>query len=895
MPPEDKRPSEKLPAQRPRTGPHFTRDRNRSDVADSPELEEAQKQTLRESVELLHGPEIVEYEKDELVVLCQARNSRHYVKAFVEHYISLGAKHLVFLDNGSTDGTIEVLRAYDNVTVLQTELPYRTYNVAMKQYLIERFGKNRWSLLVDIDELFDYPYSDVVSLKSLLGYLNERSYTAVVAHMLDMFPEEPISRDAPVPEDEPLREQYRFYDLSDTSLHDYRLAGDTGNVLANEEIGIVRGGIRKTLFDNDATLIKHPLIFLDDEIKPMDLSDHWVGNARIADFTGVLLHYKFSHRLYEDVSCSVEERNRSEHGTRRYSKYLRVLEENPTLQIRQDTAEELQDVNDLVGNGFMVISREYMSLVEREGSADGGEDFRERYSEGLLEAFLRSQAEAREQKRKAGRRPAVGTGQLHDSLTRNPFLQNRDRSRHDAPDTPQLESVQKWLLHHEVEHLHGPETVEYEKDELIVLCLLRDGRPYIESFVEHYTSLGAKHLVFLDNGSTDGTAEALKTYDNVTVLKTRLSFKRFQLSMRQYLIERCGKGRWSLLVDVDELFDYPYSDVVSLNALLGYLNEHSYTAVVAHMLDMFPEESIVESTGDGGVPLKELNKFYDLSNVKTYDYGSEDTTGNVVSNKEIEILQGGIQKTLFDIRPPLTKHPLIFLDEEIKPVDLSEHWASSARVADFTGVLFHYKLLGNLYGIVRRETEEQTYVNRYGKYEKYRKVLESSSDLSIKRETARELESVNDLVGTPFAVVSKEYMQFVENKVQRRPDLSDGELGMMAGPFFRAKAEATYQRREAERLGQLLRENLGGSSPMATKLKERNQALRDQSSARVERIRELNEKVRGLRSRTGESNALKKKNRELEEQIHAIQSSTSWKLFTTLGRAKSKLLGRRKS
>ena len=31
--------------------------------------------------------------------------------------------------------------------------------LVMQQYLVARFGKGRWSLCVDIDELFDYPYS----------------------------------------------------------------------------------------------------------------------------------------------------------------------------------------------------------------------------------------------------------------------------------------------------------------------------------------------------------------------------------------------------------------------------------------------------------------------------------------------------------------------------------------------------------------------------------------------------------------------------------------------------------------------------------------------------------------------------------------------------------------
>src|SRR5215213_1400862 len=146
-----------------------------------------------------------------------------------------------------------------------------------------------------------------------------------------------------------------------------------------------------------------------------------------------------------------------------------------------------------------------------------------------------------------------------------------------------------------VEHLYGPEEIPYKDDELVVVCLIRDGEPWVRSFVEHYFTLGARHLVFLDNDSTDDTVSAASEYDDVTVIRTKLHFNADlegtdgQTLMRRYLIERFGKGRWSLCVDVDELFDYPYSDVIGLGSLLGYLNSKSYTAVMAHMLDMFPE------------------------------------------------------------------------------------------------------------------------------------------------------------------------------------------------------------------------------------------------------------------------------------------------------------------
>src|SRR5215207_1361082 len=197
-----------------------------------------------------------------------------------------------------------------------------------------------------------------------------------------------------------------------------------------------------------------------------------------------------------------------------------------------------------------------------------------------------------------------------------------------------------------IEHLYGPEDVPYEEDELVLVCLMRNGRPYIKSFVEHHTSMGIKHLFFLDNGSTDGTIEALKGYDNVTVLRTGLPFKNYETSIRQYLVERFGQeGRWCLYVDIDELFDYPYSDVVGLGSLLRYLNQKSYTAVVAQMLDMFPEEPLSgRASNPLDEPLKQRHRFYDISNVKRENIKDlPRLRNNTLESDDIEFFYHGIR------------------------------------------------------------------------------------------------------------------------------------------------------------------------------------------------------------------------------------------------------------
>ena len=280
------------------------------------------------------------------------------------------------------------------MTVLRTHLPYNTYNVAIKRYLVERFGRGRWTLSVDQDELFDYPYSDVVSLKALLGYLSENSYTAVVAYMLDMFPER-LSEDDPLTEEltlEELKETNRFYDISEVIRASYHDVGDIGNVLANEEIEVLRGGVREKLFHVRPMLTKHPLVFLDERLKPMDLSDHWAGNAHVADFTGVLLHYKLSNSLYETVRQEIKDRRQLDRQKDRYGEYFKVLDKAPSLLLKSGASKELESINELVGTPFVTVSRQYMRFVEseeqRRGLYSGGIG-----SERMFEPFFNARAE----------------------------------------------------------------------------------------------------------------------------------------------------------------------------------------------------------------------------------------------------------------------------------------------------------------------------------------------------------------------------------------------------------------------------------------------------------------------------------------------------------------------
>src|SRR5215217_3844481 len=455
------------------------------------------------------------------------------------------------------------------------------------------------------------------------------------------------------------------------------------------------------------------------------------------------------------------------------------------------------------------------------------------------------------------------------------LMLDRGRRENGAPPGILLERVQKWILHFNLEHVHGPEEVAYEADELVVVCLVRDGRPYVKSFIEHYLSLGAKHLFFLDNGSTDGTVEALKSYDKVTVLRTTLPYRQYEFSLKQYLIARFATDRWCLCADIDELFDYPYSDAVSLSSFLSYLNSNSYTAVAVQMLDMFPEEPL-SGSGAGKLPdepLKERHRFYDVSNIRRENIKKlPRLRNNVLESDDIEFFSGGIRSTLFRTTSLLTKFPLVFLDGRTKPMDDSSHWVDNARIADLTCVLFHYKFLdGHFHKQAARAVREGQYYNNSALYKKYLRILEGNRTLRLKQETAREIEGVNDLVENGFSVVSEDYMELVYEEEERKKGAGHaavrGEPGGV-GPgdeaaFRRAKARAEVQRLRAKRLERRLED------------------LREQNRREVAKLSSTLARVR-------------KRNRNLTHQLRSMRSSRSRRLFNKFGGIRARILGRKR-
>jgi hypothetical protein len=156
-----------------------------------------------------------------------------------------------------------------------------------------------------------------------------------------------------------LREKYNLYDLSEVYKTEY-----TFGIVPDERIRMHWGGIRKQVFGTDNGLTKVSLFFMDSSIVPF-VKWHHATNARIADVTCVLLHFPFVSSFAEKAKEAVQSQRYGYVTTNQYQHYHNELARNPAFNLNLPTAQALTDIDDLVQNGFLVVSESYRKWVEQ--------------------------------------------------------------------------------------------------------------------------------------------------------------------------------------------------------------------------------------------------------------------------------------------------------------------------------------------------------------------------------------------------------------------------------------------------------------------------------------------------------------------------------------------------
>ena len=271
----------------------------------------------------------------------------------------------------------------------------------------------------------------------------------------------------------------------------------------------------------------------------------------------------------------------------------------------------------------------------------------------------------------------------------------------------------------------------------LVFSTQRNEKVRLPYFLKYYREMGIKHFFIVDNDSDDGSVPYLAAQEDVSLWHTTGSYKtsRFGVDWLNHLQRKYAHGHWTLVVDPDEFFVYPFCDTRPIPALTDYLDASGVRSFGAMLLDMYPKGRLdAQPYLEGQDPLEIANWF---------DAGNYTVKHNSLY-KNLWI-QGGPRSRKFfrdtpGAAPALNKTPLVKWDRSytyvssthmILPRGLNITYDTQGGEKT-SGLLLHTKFLDTLAVKAKEELKRGQHYANSAEYKAYAASLKNDPDLWCK-------------------------------------------------------------------------------------------------------------------------------------------------------------------
>lgn len=228
------------------------------------------------------------------------------------------------------------------------------------EYFLNKYGENRWCMVVDVDELLYFPYSEHLSLKQLIKYLCNNNFTALKSVLLDIHSSNSIAETEYRPGMNPIDICNYFDPLIEICTGHYFDKKKWQYFILDSYYGGVRGKIFAKEERERFNMTKYSL-FKNTKDTYLVQGMHGINGANIADVQGAVMHTKFlsdfSQRVFEEVVREEHFNNASE-----YKIYKDSILKDKTLSLRNENSTQFTNTEQLVDLGVMKCSERYISF-----------------------------------------------------------------------------------------------------------------------------------------------------------------------------------------------------------------------------------------------------------------------------------------------------------------------------------------------------------------------------------------------------------------------------------------------------------------------------------------------------------------------------------------------------
>lgn len=280
-------------------------------------------------------------------------------------------------------------------------------------------------------------------------------------------------------------------------------------------------------------------------------------------------------------------------------------------------------------------------------------------------------------------------------------------------------------------------TAHIKSGDVLVFVTQRNERIRLPYFLRYYRNMGVAHFLFVDNDSHDGSREYLAEQADCSVWTTRHSYKssQFGVDWINWLLRKYGVGHWTLTLDPDEFFVYPFCDTRPIGALTDWLDSYEIRSFPAMLLDMYPKGPIDAQPYREGQNPFEIACWFDSGNYM------------ISKNKSMQNLwiQGGARARMYfaddpESAPSLNKIPLVRWERGfvytssthmLLPRGLNkvyDEWGGEM----VSGCLLHAKFLSPLTDKVTEELDRKQHYAKSREYRAYAETMENRTDLWCK-------------------------------------------------------------------------------------------------------------------------------------------------------------------
>jgi glycosyltransferase involved in cell wall biosynthesis len=286
-------------------------------------------------------------------ILCCSvvRNEVQRLPYLLSYYRQQGVNWFLIIDNDSTDGTQDYLRAQPDVSLWKGDRPFSQVNFgsAWFELLLRKYGVDHWCLTIDADEILYYTDCETRNLRALCADLDQQYKRAFCALLLDMYSDRPIQATHYQPGQNFL-EVCPYFDRQ----FFHQAIVETTKEFEGQKRYV--GGMRERVFGatGDYYLNKVPLIKYRPDLVLMG-GQHLVGISadEVAQETGALLHFKYFASFQTYVASEVQ---RQQHyaDAFQYREYATKLSQTESLKLFDpDQSLRLHSSQQLVDLGVM--------------------------------------------------------------------------------------------------------------------------------------------------------------------------------------------------------------------------------------------------------------------------------------------------------------------------------------------------------------------------------------------------------------------------------------------------------------------------------------------------------------------------------------------------------------